>query len=192
MGKIAKSVEIKNTFGKSRSPSPWRTSRSVSPSNSRSNSKKRNKKKRNRDRSNSKNRNRDRSNSRRRNSFGTSIPNAPPRAQKNIKRLPVYPSSSDTSRIDLSESENDNAENDMNILNTMDKRKERIFAKLEDRKNRLFGNRVNNKTVDAQQEEETEQDDDDESSFNPTQEIESIDSRLNALQKFLRAAKSSA
>merc|ERR1739844_510470 len=106
--------------------------------------------KRNRDRSNSKNRNRDRSNSRRRNSFGTSIPNAPPRAQKNIKkkkkRLPEYRSSTDTSRIDLSESENDNAENDMNILNTMDKRKERIFAKLEDRKNRLFGNRINNKT----------------------------------------------
>merc|ERR1719229_1902602 len=30
-------------------------------------------------------------------------------------------------------------------------------------------------------------DDDDESTFNPTKEIESIDSRLNALQKFLRA-----
>ena len=52
-------------------------------------------------------------------------------------------------------------------------------------------NRNNNSDLYRDDENDNAEEDDDESSFNPTKEIESIDSRLNALQKFLRAAKSS-
>merc|ERR1712060_890225 len=106
-------------------------------------------------------------NSRRRNSFGTTISNEPKRRnnkREKSKRLPLYPSgdssvcSADTSSFNNAESE----ENDMNILNTMEKRKERIFANMNNRKNnRSFNDVV--VVVDDQEEE----DEDDESSFNP-------------------------
>ena len=182
--KIAKSLAMKNTFGKSRSPSPFRVSRSVSPV-SRASSKKRNRsKKQKRDRSKN---SRDRSNSRRRNSFGTIVSNEPPKGRRNkSKRLPLYPSGG--SSVCSNDTSFNESENDMNVLNTMEKRKERIFSAVSDRKSRSFGDVV----AGDYKEEDDDDDDDDESSFNPTQEIESIDSRLNALQKFLRAAKSSA
>ena len=164
--KIQKSKQIQK-FGKSRSPSPFRTSRSVSPERGYG----RSERKRNRSKSGLKKR--DRSNSRKRNSFGTTISARSPVARRNSlgstgsagsgKRLPLY-------------SANDENRNDLNLLSSMQKRQQRIMA---------MNNSTNNESFND------ETDDDDESVFNPTNEIESIDSRLNALQKFLRAAKSS-
>ena len=89
-------------------------------------------------------------------------------------RLPLHPGSS--WRRDDDE-ENDS---DLKILKSMNKRQTRILG---------MNQSGNGKTLDDTQDMD-EDDDDDESVFNPTMEIESIDSRLNALQKFLRAAKS--
>jgi len=174
---IAKSKSKRNTFGKSRSPSPYRrTSRSVSPNRGSD---------RKRDRSNSRNlkKKRDRSTSRKRNSFGSSIPSKSPKPREsrryssgNINRkltMPLHPGSG--WRRD------DNEE--LDVLNSMEKRQQRIMAITKGRSGADLNETQD--TVDADDDE-----DDDESAFNPTTEIESIDSRLNALQKFLRAAKS--
>eukprot|EP01083_Nonionella_stella_P029802 81916_1 len=176
--KIEKSKLLKNTFGNSRSPSPSfrRNSRSVSPS-CRSNGRKRSK---NRNRCNDLVTKRERSSSRKRNSFGTTISVSPKqrkRKRKN-KRLPLPNTNNKTYGDSSSSTGND--ENDLNILNTMQKRQKRILAM------------NNNSSFRNDEEDDMDNDDDDESSFNPTKEIESIDSRLNALQQFLRAAKSSA
>ena len=184
--RIERAKLMRNTFGKSRSPSPFRrTSRSASPNHKRLKSKGKNKKK------NYGNRKRDRSNSRKRNSFGTTISRSPKlnrrgnNGRNNKKKLPIPRNNDNNYNDDISTTSsivNDENYNDLNVLNTMEKRKQRILS---------LRNHGNNNVKDIDNNDDDDDDDDDESSFNPTKEIESIDSRLNALQKFLRAAKSS-
>eukprot|EP01083_Nonionella_stella_P209187 758526_1 len=122
--KIERSRMLKNTFGNSRSPSPSfrRNSRSVSPATRLNGARKRSKNRNRMNRSNDFTKKRDRSSSRKRNSFGTTISISPKHRKRKRKnqRLPLannYASSS-----------TGNDENDLNILNTMQKRQKRILA----------------------------------------------------------------
>eukprot|EP00485_Elphidium_margaritaceum_P003226 CAMPEP_0202688740 /NCGR_PEP_ID=MMETSP1385-20130828/4192_1 /ASSEMBLY_ACC=CAM_ASM_000861 /TAXON_ID=933848 /ORGANISM="Elphidium margaritaceum" /LENGTH=786 /DNA_ID=CAMNT_0049343773 /DNA_START=79 /DNA_END=2439 /DNA_ORIENTATION=+ len=190
--KIEHAKVMRNTFGAtSRSPSPYRAgSRSVSPGQrQRSTSSKRRRKKRGQPPAQQRDSARDRSNSRKRNSFGATVSRSPrPRlddttsSQSSVVAKKKKKSSS--SSIPLP---HDESLNDLSVLNTMQKRQERILSM--QHKNPRHGDDISN--ADQNDDDEDVDDDDDESTFNPTKEIESIDSRLNALQKFLRAAKSS-